>query len=196
MRRNGYSFVQGGSPGWSDSASEAGATVQGDRDGSPGWRRYHSLRNMIVILRRNDHPLTAARITVTRGVLKPLASLPFAPRNAAQHLKLNLSAARDALEWPRRAPHRAELRRLRPSKRKRAGQSVANRPPNRYRLTRPRVPSRPTDTIRPTTSRATLRALERTRGDSARRIHCRRRPLGSTLLERYPAAGRRRGLAR
>ena len=106
MRRNGYSLYKAGRPAGPTPPPKQEQRFRVIATDPPGWRRYYSLRNMIVILRRNDHPVTAARITVTRGVLKPLASLPFAPRNAARHLRLNLTAVRDA--WSGRDGRRVE----------------------------------------------------------------------------------------
>lgn len=62
----------------------------------PTWRRYYSVRNFIVILRDNGHGVVAARISLTRGLLKPLLNLAVSPRDAWAHLTLNLAAVRDA----------------------------------------------------------------------------------------------------
>lgn len=59
---------------------------------SPTWRRYYSLRNLIVVLRRNERSLAAAVMSVFAGVAKPLANLPFAPRLAARNLRINALA--------------------------------------------------------------------------------------------------------
>lgn len=61
----------------------------------PSWRRYYSLRNLIYILRQTGHPWTAARITLIRGLAKPLVNLPIQPGLAIRHLRLNWRAARD-----------------------------------------------------------------------------------------------------
>ena len=59
------------------------------------WRRYYSLRNLIVILRRNQRSAAAARMSVIAGLLKPLANLPFHPRTAWQNLRINAWAVAD-----------------------------------------------------------------------------------------------------
>ena len=62
---------------------------------APNWRRYYSLRNQLFVLRSYGYSSTAIRIAVVRGILKPLANLPFAPRVAMQNLRLNVRAIRD-----------------------------------------------------------------------------------------------------
>jgi hypothetical protein len=64
------------------------------------------LRNLVAILLAHRHPIVAMRIGVTRGVLKPLMSLPIAPRAATRRLALNISALRDA--WNGRLGRRVE----------------------------------------------------------------------------------------
>jgi glycosyltransferase involved in cell wall biosynthesis len=61
----------------------------------PSWRRYYSLRNLIVILRRRGHHLAALRLA-GRSVAKPLVNLPRMPTRALQHLRLNARAIVDA----------------------------------------------------------------------------------------------------
>ena len=67
----------------------------GWRTGTPSWRRYYSLRNLIQILRESGHGLSAARVSVARGLLKPLVNLPISPRSASANLKLGWLAVRD-----------------------------------------------------------------------------------------------------
>ena len=74
--------------------------------GAPNWRRYYSLRNLILVLCRNHHRLVAARVTLTRGILKPVVSLPVAPRHATRHLAINLRSVRDA--WTGRTGRQVE----------------------------------------------------------------------------------------
>jgi len=59
------------------------------------WRRYYSLRNLVVILRRNGRGAAAARISLIAGIAKPLANMPFRPRTAWQNLRLNCLAIAD-----------------------------------------------------------------------------------------------------
>jgi glycosyltransferase involved in cell wall biosynthesis len=60
------------------------------------WRRYYSLRNAIYILRSHGRVWSALRITLLRGLGKPLVNMPIAPRRAFQHLRLNRKACWDA----------------------------------------------------------------------------------------------------
>jgi GT2 family glycosyltransferase len=62
---------------------------------SPSWRRYYSLRNLIVILRDSGHGLAAARVSLLRGILKPLLNLVVTPRQAARQLVLGWRAVKD-----------------------------------------------------------------------------------------------------
>jgi GT2 family glycosyltransferase len=98
LRRSGYRlFCPGelwrerrhaaGRLGWSGTPSR--------RVGDPTWRRYYSLRNLILILRRYGWPLGAARVTVVHGLAKPMANLPIAPRLALRNLALNCRACLD-----------------------------------------------------------------------------------------------------
>ena len=61
------------------------------------WRRYYSLRNLLVILVRHRRWGTALHVVLGRGIVKPLLSLPLHPRSAARHVRYNLAAIRDAL---------------------------------------------------------------------------------------------------
>lgn len=61
------------------------------------WRRYYSLRNLLVILLENGQPFTAVRVGVTRGLLKPLLALAFNPHEGAKNLRLSSRATWDAL---------------------------------------------------------------------------------------------------
>ncbi|MGH2784121.1 MAG: glycosyltransferase family 2 protein [Actinomycetota bacterium] len=62
----------------------------------PNWRSYYSLRNTIHILRENGGSGAALRITISRGLLKPLAHLAVSPRSASRALRLNVRACADA----------------------------------------------------------------------------------------------------
>lgn len=62
---------------------------------APTWRDYYSLRNLIFILRRFGHPWTAIRVTLERGLAKPLWNLPRHPSWAARRLRVNAAAIRD-----------------------------------------------------------------------------------------------------
>lgn len=69
------------------------------RVGTTTWRRYYSLRNLILILRDNGHPLTALGVSLTRGLIKPMLNLVRAPRDARQQLALGTKAVKDG--WMR-----------------------------------------------------------------------------------------------
>jgi glycosyltransferase involved in cell wall biosynthesis len=60
-----------------------------------GWRRYYSLRNLIYVLRTDGHRLTALRVSVIVGFVKPLVNLPRAPRLSLRSLGLNARAVLD-----------------------------------------------------------------------------------------------------
>lgn len=60
------------------------------------WRRFYSLRNLLHVLVSTGHTSTAVRVAAVRGVAKPLANLPFAPRVSAHTLRWNARAIRDA----------------------------------------------------------------------------------------------------
>lgn len=59
------------------------------------WRRYYSLRNGIYVLRRHGALTGAIWRSLAAGIAKPLVNLPRAPRQASQHLLLNIRAIRD-----------------------------------------------------------------------------------------------------
>lgn len=65
------------------------------RVAAPNWRRYYSLRNQLFVLRSYGYWHTAVKISLVRGILKPLVNLPFAPRLAFQNLTLNVRAIID-----------------------------------------------------------------------------------------------------
>jgi len=99
LRKAGYSIYADGLL-WRELREEAGRREL-DRHPSRrlsevSWRRYYSLRNAIHILRWHGRRRTALRVTLVRGLGKPLANLPISPVKAIRHLKLNWRACRDA----------------------------------------------------------------------------------------------------
>ena len=60
------------------------------------WRRYYSLRNLLIILRDNGQPFTAVRVGVSRGLVRPLLDLVLDPREGASNLRLSTRALADA----------------------------------------------------------------------------------------------------
>ena len=71
-----------------------------------GWRRYYSMRNVIWILRQHGRTGAAIRVSLFRGIGKPLANLPLTPLVAVRNLRLNARAIRDA--WTDRMGRRVE----------------------------------------------------------------------------------------
>jgi glycosyltransferase involved in cell wall biosynthesis len=61
----------------------------------PSWRRYYGLRNLIHILRSFGRTRTALRISLVRGIAKPLANLALRPQASLKYLRMNLRACRD-----------------------------------------------------------------------------------------------------
>jgi GT2 family glycosyltransferase len=59
------------------------------------WRRYYSIRNLIYILRKRGHPISASKVTA-RSLLKPLYNIPHHPALAGQHLRVAMRAIADA----------------------------------------------------------------------------------------------------
>jgi glycosyltransferase involved in cell wall biosynthesis len=97
LTRAGYSFYAHGDL-WRrlrERANRMGVDARPSWRLAPtNWRRYYVLRNSIYMLKRFDHPWTAVRVA-TVNLAKPVANLPFHPRLAAEHLKINLRACRD-----------------------------------------------------------------------------------------------------
>lgn len=61
----------------------------------PSWRSYYGLRNAVYVLRRHGHRWTAWRVTLLRGLLKPLLNVPTAPGRALRQLAVGWRACRD-----------------------------------------------------------------------------------------------------
>jgi hypothetical protein len=99
LRENGYSLYADGVL-WRERRERAGRLGLHPRPsrvvGRVTWRRYYSVRNLIYILREHGWGSTALRVTLVRGVAKPLVNVPASPRAAIRHLLLNSRAARDA----------------------------------------------------------------------------------------------------
>jgi glycosyltransferase involved in cell wall biosynthesis len=76
------------------SAARAGKSAM--QVGDPTWRRYYSLRNLIYLLRRQGAAWPALRVSLGRGISKPLVNLPLHPGPAWANLKMNSRAVRDA----------------------------------------------------------------------------------------------------
>lgn len=98
LRRAGFSVYAHGSL-WRERREQNGRLdleMQPSRRLSElNWRRYYSLRNVIYILRYHGKLMAAVRVTIIRGLIKPLANLGVHPRLALRHLALNGRACRD-----------------------------------------------------------------------------------------------------
>jgi hypothetical protein len=109
LRKAGYSLYADGLR-WRERRAEEGRLgldVRPSRSLSPlTWRRYYSLRNTIYILRSHGRMGAALRVTLVRGLGKPLANVPLSPGQAVRQLTLNLKACRDA--WAGRMGRRVE----------------------------------------------------------------------------------------
>ena len=77
--------------GWTHMVEGRAASATVER---PGWRRYYSLRNLVLVLRRDGRTGAAAAMSAVAGIAKPLVNLPLHPRAAWRNLRLNLLALR------------------------------------------------------------------------------------------------------
>ena len=100
LRRAGYDlFIAGELALWARTL----AGRLGDQVGAPQlagtnlrpWRRYYSLRNLIVILRRHGRWRAALRMSLTAGVAKGLVLLVRQPRAGGTHLVAGFRAVVD-----------------------------------------------------------------------------------------------------
>lgn len=98
LRKAGYSIYADGDA-WRRRREEAGRLGidihPSLRFPQLNWRRYYSLRNVIFILRSHGKLGTAARVTLVKGIGKPLVNLLLDPRAGWRHLALNVRAIRD-----------------------------------------------------------------------------------------------------
>jgi glycosyltransferase involved in cell wall biosynthesis len=78
--------------GWAAMVDDRGVSAAVE---SPTWRRYYSLRNLIVVLRRDGRGVAAAAMSIVAGLAKPILNLPRRPRTAWANLRLNTTALRD-----------------------------------------------------------------------------------------------------
>ena len=68
---------------------------------APTWRRYYSLRNLIIVLRAHGATRGALYRTLVGGIAKPMVNIARSPRIGLANLTLNLRAIRDG--WLGRA---------------------------------------------------------------------------------------------
>lgn len=95
LQRSGWRLWSSGlarDHGWTSMVEgrRAKATVE-----APTWRRYYSLRNLVVVLRRDRRHLAALSMSFGSGLAKPIANLVVHPRVAGANLRLNATALRD-----------------------------------------------------------------------------------------------------
>jgi len=97
LRQAGFELLADGAL-WLDKRARGGSRLTGVRVAldDPSWRRYYSLRNLLVILRRHGATGTAVRVALVRGIAKPILNLLRSPSSAIAHLRLNVRAIRDA----------------------------------------------------------------------------------------------------
>jgi GT2 family glycosyltransferase len=67
----------------------------------PTWRRYYSLRNLVLVLRAHGETRGALVMSLVSGLLKPVFNAPRHPFVAVANLRLNSRALRDG--WSGRA---------------------------------------------------------------------------------------------
>ena len=77
--------------GWTHMVEDRTASRSVD---APHWRRYYSLRNLVLVLRRNQRTGSAVAMSLVAGLAKPVINLPLHPRTSWRHLRLNLLALR------------------------------------------------------------------------------------------------------
>jgi len=94
LARSGTTLWSSGlarSHGWTHMVENRTASRSVD---TPSWRRYYSLRNLVIVLRRNRRTGSAAAMSVIAGVVKPVINLPLHPRRSWKNLRLNILALR------------------------------------------------------------------------------------------------------
>lgn len=101
LTRSGASLWSSGlarDHGWTSMVEDRTASVAVE---PPTWRRYYSLRNLVLVLRRNGRTGSALTMSLVAGVAKPLLNLPLRPRIGWRNLRVNLLALRHG--WGGRA---------------------------------------------------------------------------------------------
>ena len=99
LRRAGHSIYAHG-PMWLEERKRNGNLQESGRPswrvGDCSWRRYYSIRNLIVILRLAGRPGAALRITLLLGLGKPIANWFLDLLAGARYVLLGLRASVDA----------------------------------------------------------------------------------------------------
>jgi glycosyltransferase involved in cell wall biosynthesis len=80
-----------------ESAGRLGPGFGGPRLSGAGapWRRYYSVRNLLVILRDDGHLFAAVRVTARSALAKPIALMFKNPRLGLNHLRFGVRGAID-----------------------------------------------------------------------------------------------------
>ncbi|MEZ5245424.1 MAG: glycosyltransferase [Acidimicrobiales bacterium] len=94
LERSGASLWSSGlarEHGWTTMVEGRTASAAVD---APSWRRYYSLRNLVLVLRHDGRSGAALTMSLLAGIAKPLVNLPLRPRVGWRNLRLNLMALR------------------------------------------------------------------------------------------------------
>jgi GT2 family glycosyltransferase len=95
LRKAGYSLYADPHTIRQSRAIRLGLHGPSVRLAEPSWRRYYALRNLIYILRLHRRRGAALRVTLVRGLAKPIINMAVRPRLGTRHLALNFRASRD-----------------------------------------------------------------------------------------------------
>jgi glycosyltransferase involved in cell wall biosynthesis len=115
LRQAGYSLYADAVTTGQSRAIRLGVYGPSIRVGEPNWRRYYALRNLIYILRLHGSRSAAVRVTLVRGLAKPIINMVVRPRLGTRHLTLNVRACRDG--WLGRMGRTVEPGARRPNER-------------------------------------------------------------------------------
>lgn len=97
LRLAGFNLYRRKPPGYCDQPRVKSQQAPRTRLGIPSWRRYYSLRNLLVIARTYGGWWVTVKVIAKRVVAKPLLHLFFSPRASLAHLRVGGMAVRDAL---------------------------------------------------------------------------------------------------
>lgn len=106
LQRSGYSLWSTGlarAHGWSEAVQPTRASAGVE---AVSWRRYYSIRNLVVVLRKDGRTADALFVSAVVGLGKPIANLAIRPTVALANLRLNIAGLADA--WRRRLGKRID----------------------------------------------------------------------------------------
>lgn len=95
LKRTGYSLYSSGEARRHQLEHMVDGRRATPRVVAPTWRRYYSLRNLIVVLRSSGFTQAAVVMSVAAGILKPMLNFARRPRLALRNLRLNVRAIHD-----------------------------------------------------------------------------------------------------